>query len=72
MIQPVDWGRVESTDHLQNSVEIVELLEDQHDLDDARENCNTLLNVLRLQDALLKPESELKQSMKKIQALIGN
>ena len=62
VIQPVDWGRVEGADHLQHSVEIVQLLEDQHDLDDARQHCHTFLNVLRLQDALLQPESELKQS----------
>ena len=60
VLQPVDGGRVERADHLQDAVEVVQLLEDGHHLEDARDDRDALLKVLRLQDALLQPEGELQ------------
>ena len=48
VVQPVDRGRVHGADHLQNPVEVVELLEHLQDLDDPRNHCDTFLQVLRL------------------------
>ena len=56
------WRRVESAGDLQDAVEVVELLEDDHDLEDSRHHRHALLEVLALDDALLQPERELKTS----------
>lgn len=34
VFQPVNWGRVDGTDHLQHAIEVVELLENLQDLND--------------------------------------
>lgn len=45
VVQAVDGHRVDGADHLQHAVEVVELLKDLQNLDDARPHRHALLQV---------------------------
>lgn len=51
MIQPVHRDRVHSTDNLQNTIEIIEVLENLQDFYDPAQHSHSLLKVLRFHDA---------------------
>ena len=63
MFEPVDGGGVERAHDLEYAVEVVQLLEDDHDLKDARHDEDALLEVTSLHDTLLQPERKLKQKL---------
>lgn len=50
VIQSVDRRRVHGTDHLQDSVKVVQFLENLQDLDDPRHDGDSFLQVLRFYD----------------------
>lgn len=62
MVESVDGRRVHGAHHLQNAIEVIELLKDLQDLDDARYDGHTLLHVLRFYDAPEKHEKPLETS----------
>lgn len=62
MVESVDGRRVHGAHHLQNTIEVIELLKDLQDLDDARYDGHTLLHVLRFYDAPEKHEKPLETS----------
>ena len=64
MLEPVDGGGVERAHDLEHAVEVVELLEDDHDLEDARHDEDALLEVTGLHDTLLQPERKLKPELR--------
>lgn len=47
VVEPVYRGRVHGADHLEDAVEVIELLKDLQDLDDAGHHGYALLQVLR-------------------------
>lgn len=51
VIQPVHWDRVHSTDNLQNTIEIIEVLENLQDFYDPAQHSHSLLKVLCFHDA---------------------
>ena len=64
VFEPVDGGGVERAHDLEYAVEVVELLEDDHDLKDARHDEYSLLKVTGLHDTLLQPERKLKPELR--------
>ncbi len=60
VVESVDGRWVHGAHHLQNAVEVIELLKDLQDLDDARYDGHTLLYVLRFYDAPEKHEKALE------------
>lgn len=45
VVEPVDWDRVDGTDHLQHTVKVVKLLENLQNLYDPCQHCHPLLQV---------------------------
>lgn len=59
MLKSVYRCRVESTDYLQDTVEVVQLLKYYHDLNTPAHNGNSFLQILRLYDTFLQPKCKL-------------
>lgn len=59
-LESIDSGRAASRHDGQHSIEIVELLQDHHNFDGAREDCNPLFEVLSLDNRLFDPARELQ------------
>ena len=64
VLEPIDRCWAYGADDLQNTIEVVELLEHQHDLHDARHHGHALVDILGLQDTTLHPECELQSNEK--------